>query len=109
MNIYDFLLPEFRIGKPKTLFEQIFHKIQNPVTRCANCLCQYCSDNAEELWRTVKPEEMKIPCFNCDDCQEYTGNRRDSNGCKEECSRFVLSDYGAERNRKKFVVMEGGK
>lgn len=95
MEIFDF------IKEPKTLFEKIFEKVNNPVFLCANCLCQYCANNAEEVWNKVKPGEMQIPCFNCEECCIWSGECRHRQQAKENCVEFVLSDYGAERNRKK--------
>lgn len=98
MEIFDF------IEAPKTLFEQIFEKIDNPVFLCVNCLCQYCVNNVEEVWEKVKPEEMQEPCFNCDECCIWSGEHRHRQQAKENCDNFTLSDYGAERNRKKLKI-----
>lgn len=95
MEIFDF------IETPRTLFEQIFEKINNPVALCTNCLCQYCANNAEEIWNKVKPGEIQMPCYNCEECYTWSGECRHRQQAKEDCIEFVLSDYGAERNRKK--------
>ena len=93
LDIFDF------IEKPtQTQFEQLFEKVRDPVIKCANCLCQYCANNAEGV---IKPGEMPEPCFNCDECSAYDGNRRKQNQRKEECVEFVISDYGAKHNRKR--------
>lgn len=90
----------------ETLFERIFTKLAEPTVKCVNCLCRYCTHNAEELYRTVKLEEAAAsPCFNCDECREYTGDRVHAEQAREECGSFVMSDYGANRNRKKFKVI----
>ena len=50
MNIFDFIekIPESVEPSPSlTLFEKVFEKINDPVLRCVNCLCQYCVNNAE--------------------------------------------------------------
>lgn len=94
MEIFDF------INALQTLFEQIFEKIDNPVILCANCLCQYCANNMNEIWNKVKPEEIRSPCFNCEECRTWSGEGRHRQQVKEDCGNFVLSDYGAERNRK---------
>lgn len=109
MNIFDFIdnpEPNNSCPEQRTMFEQLFEKIDNPVMRCANCLCQYCGNNVEELYRTVKPEEQLKPCFNCDECREYMGEARHKNLDKKHCSEFALSDYGANRNRKKFKIVK---
>ena len=85
---------------------QLLYIIDNPITRCANCVCNYCVNNVEEMWRTVRPEELREVCFNCDECHEYSGNRKDTLRRLRHCERFVISDYGAERNRKKLKIMQ---
>ena len=103
MDIFDF------IEKPRTQFEQLFEKIKDPVMRCVNCLCQYCANNVEEIWGKVKPEEIRESCFNCDECRTFTGQAGHREHLLEGCNKFVLSEYGAERNRKKFKVIKGWK
>ncbi len=94
----------------KTKFEQLFQKLNNPVCQCTNCLCQYCTHNVEELYYTIKPEEAaEEPCFNCNDCRIYSGDSRQKNQRKKECTDFIMSDYGAQRNRKRFKVVAGNK
>lgn len=111
MDIFDFIEkttePE-RTLPSKSLFEQIFDKIDNPVIRCVNCLCQYCVNNVEEMWNKVRPEEQQTPCFNCDECRTYDGDAKHKERAKEECRYFVLSDYGAKRNRKKIRIVKSG-
>lgn len=104
IDIFDF------IDKPeecRTQFEQIFDKIDNPVSPCANCLCQYCTHNAEEVYNTVKVEEAVAvqPCFNCEECREYTGEPLHKICAMENCKNFILSDYGAKRNRRKLRIV----
>lgn len=91
--------------KKRALFGRIFTKIAEPTVKCVNCLCRYCTHNAEELYRMVKPEEAAAPCFNCDECREYTGDRVHAEQAREECGSFVMSYYGANKNRKKFKVI----
>lgn len=105
MDISDFI--ELPIA-PKTLFEQIFEKVQDPVMNCANCLCQYCTHNAEELYNTVTLKEAAEPCFKCDECKTYTGDCIHKEQRREQCDSFIMSDYGVNRNRKKFRVIQGG-
>jgi len=113
MNIFDFIEnpnPPAQVKLPaRTQFERLFEKIKDPVVSCANCLCQYCVNNVEEVWDRVKPEEVQGSCFNCDECRFYSGDRMLKSKRKEKCGNFVMSDYGAERNRKKFKVLRGGK
>ncbi len=96
IDIFDF------IDKPKTQFEQIFEKTEDAVLQCSNCLCQYCTHNAEEVYNTVKVEEAAEPCFNCDECLVYTGEPQHKICAMENCKDFIISDYGAERNRRRW-------
>lgn len=110
MDIFDFIEqpPEPPRSEQKTLLESLFSKINDPVMQCANCLCEHCTNNVEELWSKVQPEEQKLPCFNCDECRHYTGDTRHRSGRKEDCTQFVLSNYSAEKRRKKIKVVNGG-
>ena len=102
MDIFDFIEnPEVqptdqRLNAPL----QLLYKVDNPVVLCTNCVCQYCVNNEEEIWDKVKPEEVIEPCFNCDECYYFTGDCRNRKQSKDYCDKFVLSDYGAARNRK---------
>lgn len=102
MDIFDFIEkpPEREQRPPRTQFEQLFEKVRDPVCLCTNCLCEFCVNNAELSLDRVKPGEMQEPCFNCDECRVYDGDCRKLNQSKEECVEFVMSDYGAMRNRK---------
>lgn len=106
MDIFDFIEKpsESEQKPPRTQFEQLFEKIRDPVVECANCLCQYCANNVEG---DIKPGEMQEPCFNCDDCRAYDGDYRKQNQHKEECTEFVMSDYGARRNRERIKLIKG--
>ena len=102
MDMFDLIggVPECGHPPPQTQFERLFEKVKDPLIPCANCLCQYCVNNVEEIWDKVRPEEMQEPCFNCDECRVYSGERMLKNQRKEECENFTISDYGAGRNRK---------
>lgn len=108
MDIFDFIGPisQEDIISTKTQFEKIFTKIDDPILHCPNCLCQYCANNAEEVWHKVKPEEVITPCFNCDTCSEYDDRKTYKIQARESCEEFVLSDYGADRKRKQFRVIK---
>ena len=108
MDIFDFIEkpPESEQRPPRTQFEQLFEKVRDPVCLCANCLCEFCVNNAEQSLDRVKPGEMQEPCFNCDDCRAYDGDCRKQYQRKEECSEFVMSDYGARRNRKRIRLVK---
>lgn len=108
MEISDFIeMPlEPAATEYKTMFEWLFEKINNPITQCANCLCERCANNVEEVWRKVRPEEQREPCFNCDECWYYTGNSVHKNQSKEGCAKFVISDYAAKLRRKKIKKVE---
>lgn len=81
-------------------FKELFDIIENPVVDCANCLCQYCANNVEELYHKVTSEEVREDCFNCDTCRTYTGEREHINRMVQTCRQFIISNYGAERKRK---------
>ena len=85
MDIFDFIEkpPESKLKPPLTQFEQLFEKVRNPVCLCANCLCEFCVNNAEQSLDRVKPGEMQEPCFNCDDCRAYDGD------CRKQYQRNV--------------------
>ncbi len=107
MDIFDFIEkpPESEQKPPQTQFEQLFKRIRYPVIECVNCLCQYCANNVEG--DKVKSGEMQEPCYNCDECRVYYGDYRKQNQRKEDCAEFVMSDYGARRNRKRIKLIKG--
>lgn len=111
MNIFDFIEnpnPPKQVEIPhQTQFEQLFEKVRDPVFLCTNCLCEYCVNNAEQSTDKVKAGEMQEPCFNCDECKVYDGDSRKLNQRKEECKKFIMSDYGARRNRKRIKLIKG--
>ena len=112
MNLFDFIekLEEQTIEKSKNIQGQLMYIVDNPVIQCVNCVCQYCVNNQEEVWDKVRPDEVIEPCFNCDECYEFTGDCRHRRMLKEHCDKFVLSDYGAARNRKHIkLIRDGGK
>lgn len=88
----------------RTQFEQLFEKVKDPVLLCTNCLCQYCANNIEEY--RVKPEEIQESCFICDECRIYNGDHKLPKQMKWECENFVMSDYGARRNRKRIKLIK---
>lgn len=112
MDIFNFIeKPEEQpTEKLQNISRQLLYIVDNPVTRCANCVCQYCVNNAEELWNKVRPDEVIESCFNCDECHEFTGDCQHKVESKRYCDKFSLSDYGAARNRKHIkLIRDGGK
>ncbi len=108
MDIFDFIEkpPESEQKPPRTQFEQLFERVKDPVFLCANCLCEYCVNNVEQSRDKVKQGEMLEPCFNCDECRVYDRDFRKQNQRKEKCEEFVMSDYGARRNRKRIRLVK---
>lgn len=110
LDIFDFIDtcpgPKTENPYPETKFEQIFEVVNDPVICCTNCLCQYCTHNAEELYHTVKlAEAAQEPCFNCDECRIYGGDCKLKNRQKWDCTEFIMSDYGARRNQRRIKLM----
>ena len=110
MDIFDFIdkTEEQPAEQPPNITRQLLYKVHNPVVLCVNCVCQYCVNNQEEVWDKVRPDEVIEPCFNCDECNEFTGDCRDRRLLKEHCNKFVISDYGAARNRKHIKLIRDG-
>lgn len=111
MDIFEFIEKPQETIPPvepecKTTLEKLFDKIDNPVTQCANCLCERCVNNVEDLWSKVQPGEQIEPCFNCDECRLYTGEYKHRIQRKEDCNEFVISDYAAKLRRKKIKKVE---
>lgn len=104
MNIFDFIVKSPRPVGRKTLLESIFGKLNDPVIQCANCLCGHCGNNAEELWSKVQPKEVIKPCFNCDECRNYTGDSIHKSQRKEDCNGFVISENEVNKRRRQFKV-----
>ena len=112
MDIFDFIEsiekpPESEQKPPQSQFDQLFEKVRDPVCKCTNCLCEYCVNNVEQSRDKVKPGEMQESCVNCDECRVYDGNSWKQNQRKEECVKFIMSDYGAKRNRRRIKLIGG--
>lgn len=107
MDLYNFVEKpkEPQTEKEHDISNQLLYELDNPVIECANCVCHYCVNNVEELWRTVRPEEVRRSCLNCDECREYSGNDKDMLRSLTGCRRFLISDYGAEQYRKKIKII----
>lgn len=107
LSIFDFIedtyAPPAEKASQLTLFEKLFPVIKNPVFQCANCLCNYCTHNAEGV---VKKEEFTYPCFNCDECRIFDGDSGKSICRKHDCEEFDMSERGAERNRKEIKLIK---
>lgn len=110
MDIFDFIEKpqQSENEKTDTLFERLFAKINDPVIQCANCLCERCVNNVEELWHKVKPEEQIDPCFNCDDCYHYDMSLKHKPRQMDNCEKFVISEYAAMAKRKRIKVIKKG-
>ena len=108
MEIFDFIEKPQESGQEpsKPQFEQLFEKVRDPVWLCTNCLCEFCANNAEQSRDKVKPGEMQEPCFNCDECKVYDGDCWKQDQQKETCVQFVMSDYGARKNRKRIRLIK---
>ncbi len=109
MDIFGFIekLPESEQKPSQIQFEQLFEKLRDPIFPCVNCLCEYCVNNVEQSPDKVKTREMQEPCFNCDECRAYDGDYQKQNQHKDEYENFVMSDYGARRNRKRIKLIKG--
>jgi len=111
MNIFDFMdkpqAPDVDTAQEPicetSLFDNIFKRIIHPVVRCANCLCNYCSNNVEG---NIAPGELVEPCFNCDECRDFSGNSQHSWKCKNDCSNFMISFYGVASKRKRIKTQK---
>lgn len=72
---------------------------------CYYCLCNSCINNAES--RTITPDELPYdwkPCFFCDICRNFDGESPEVME-RAECSEYVIDNYHAEQNRKKFRIV----
>lgn len=78
------------------------------VDPCYYCLCRTCMNNAES--RTVSPDEVPYdwnPCFFCDECVRFDGES-ESDMERLECSRYVIDNYNAAKNRERFRMISKG-
>ena len=75
-------------------------------TPCGGCICSHCANNVDCM-DTVKIE-MDFPCFNCDECLNFNGDRGTDNW-KPKCRDYIITDHYAKIIRKNFKVIKGGK
>lgn len=73
----------------------------NYIFPCGGCLCNKCVNNVENI--NVKTGEQKEACFNCDYCRYYDGEGE--NNKKFTCEEFEITDYEAEKTRRKIKVV----
>lgn len=87
------------------IFEEKRQQLQeeniNYAFPCGGCLCCKCANNVENL--NVKTGEQKEACFNCDYCRYYNGEGK--NNKKFNCKKFIITDYQAEKERRKFKIV----
>ncbi|MGF7011951.1 hypothetical protein M2146_002505 [Lachnospiraceae bacterium PF1-22] len=99
IHIFDFL-----DKGPASTLEKIFGKISDPVMPCANCLCDRCVNNMENM--RVEICEVLKPCFNCDECRHYDNNVMLKDRRREDCQDFTISNHEAMKIRKKIRLIK---
>lgn len=90
------------IGQLTFTNEEIKHDRGYYATPCGGCICNKCANNVDGCY---KPGEMKEPCFNCDDCMNYSGDRNLKDNWKSECKAFIITNYHAEKNRERIKLL----
>lgn len=87
------------------IFEEKRQQLQeeniNYAFPCGGCLCYKCANNVENL--NVEIGEQKEACFNCDYCRYYSGEGK--NNKKFNCEKFIITDYQAEKERRKLKIV----
>ena len=89
-------------------------------TRCYGCLCDTCANSVELLSWYFTPGETATPCFSCDECRQYDGDRQKPDQWTSTCPRYIEAKKAAEARtifedkraktiRRTFRVIEGGK
>ena len=80
------------------------------VDPCYYCLCNSCVNNIYNF--NVKSAEIpydqkQMPCLTCEDCGIYDGDKAKGIMEREQCYRYKIDNYHAERNRKKIRIVKG--
>lgn len=67
---------------------------------CGGCVCGHCANNVD--CDDIATGEADFPCFNCDDCINYNGDRGTDNW-KPECGEYKVTNAYAQKLRKRFA------
>lgn len=97
LTVWDF------IDNPRSMLEILDFKVNKPLYKCVNCLCNYCVNNVESI--NVEQGEMLEACFACDYCCHFSGENKLCSMVKENCSQFKISNYEAQKKRSKLRIV----
>lgn len=79
---------------------------------CGGCVCYRCAHSVEIPRQYFTPGECTEPCFSCDECRCYDGDRRKWSQRREECAGFIearkYTEAKAQVARASFKVIKGG-
>ncbi len=79
------------------------------VSPCAGCICSHCANSVECTDKCTG--EAETGCFDCDECRNYgwegAGSCKDN--WKQQCPRYRVTKAHADRLRRKFRAVKGGK
>lgn len=111
-----------KTGKQLSLFDEADEqlKISSYCNNGLYCLCATCSNSVENCNVTVG--ESKEPCFACDECYylNFEPEKKHMPYYTANCNNYIRDKYSrqrdiekinreAERRRKQFSVIDGGK
>lgn len=65
-------------------------------TYCYGCLCDTCANSVELLSWYVTIGEASEPCFSCDECRHYDGDRRKRSQWHDACPRYIEAKKARE-------------
>lgn len=86
---------------------------QRPIKQrppCYYCLCDSCVNNIYNFnakSSEIPYDQKQMPCFTCEDCRIYDGDTAKGIMEIEQCYRYKIDNYHAERNRKKIRIVKG--
>lgn len=72
-------------------------------TPCGGCVCNHCANNVDCMDNVVG--EADFPCFNCDECLNFNGERGRTDNWKPNCNCYKISNAYVQRRRKQFKIV----
>lgn len=83
---------------------------------CYECLCNFCANSCELEAEYITAGECDLFCYNCDECRHYDGDLVKRSRWTKDCPHYKEAQKHAEnrrrvaeKRRKDFVVLKGGK
>lgn len=104
MHMYEQLTFLEKIGYINESRIETYENYNDYACICFGCKCNTCANNVD-CEHSIPSEEMKKPCFNCDECYYFSGDAYDRRNKQNACDGYRITEYAARRNREKLRIV----